>query len=223
MVFHSSDSVLEIMAATDIHVFLVEDDPELRALMELLLNASPGFSCLASVADAEHAIARIPDLEPDLVLMDIQLPGKSGIEAVQALRMKAYEGIILMLTVQEDDRSVFDSLCAGANGYLLKDTPPAQLLSLITEAAKGGAPMSPAIARKVIRSFQVPKVASTLSDREMEVLSLLCDGETYRSIAEKLFVSSNTIKAHIKNIYEKLHVHSRAEAVKKALKEGWVV
>ncbi len=218
----SGDNDLAGMNNNLIHVYLVEDDPELRSLMTLLLDGSPGFSCAKAVSHAETAIKEIPVFRPDLVLMDIHLPGQSGIEAVNTLRLHGYEGQILMLTVQEDDASVFDSLCAGASGYLLKDTPPAQLLEAIREASQGGAPMSPSIARKVIRSFQVPKVPSTLSTREMEVLSLLCNGENYRTIADKLFVSTNTVKAHIKKIYEKLHVHTRAEAVKKALKEGWI-
>lgn len=190
--------------------------------MTLLLNGSPGFNCLGSAADADTALQQIFSLQPDLVLMDIHLPGISGIEAVTSLREAGCSTPILMLTVQEDDQSVFDSLCAGATGYLLKDTPPAQLLQAIEEALQGGAPMSPAIARKVVRSFQVPKVPSTLSEREHEVLRWLCQGENYRQIADRLFISTNTVKAHIKHIYEKLHVHTRADAVRKALESGWV-
>jgi DNA-binding NarL/FixJ family response regulator len=206
----------------DIHIALVEDDPEIRQLLLVLLNGSPGLSCSLVFEDAESSLEEIISFQPDVVLMDIQLPGMSGIEAVKALTARRPELTILMLTVQMDDDSVFQSLCAGASGYLLKATPPAQLLAAIQEAKAGGSPMSPSIARRVIRSFHQPKVESPLSEREREVLRRLCDGETYRSIAEALFVSSNTVKAHIKNIYRKLHVHTRAEAVRRAIGDGLV-
>ena len=163
-------------------------------------------------------MADLPGYKPHIILMDIHLPGMSGIECTQKLSTKIPDTQILMLTIQDDDDSIFDSLCAGASGYLLKGTPPAQLIAALEEAHKGGAPMSPKIARKVVKSFRVSS-KSPLSDRETEVLKLLCKGENYRSIAEALFVSTNTIKAHIKNIYQKLHVNTRAEAVSKALKD----
>ncbi len=206
-----------------IHVAIVEDDPEIRQLLQLLIDASPGFSCKLVYPDAEAALAEIPTYPPDVVLMDIQLPGMSGVECVQKLKAVRPELDILMLTVQAEDHYIFDSLCAGATGYLLKETPPVQLLAAIEDAQKGGSPMSPAIARRVIASFhQVKTTESPLSDRETEVLQLLCNGADYRQSADQLFVSTNTIKAHIKNIYKKLHVHSRAEAVKKAIKEGLI-
>jgi DNA-binding NarL/FixJ family response regulator len=206
-----------------IHVAIVEDDQEIRQLLQLLIDASPGFSCKLVYPDAEAALAELPTYPPDVVLMDIQLPGMSGVACVRKLREVRPELDILMLTVQAEDNYIFDSLCAGATGYLLKETPPVQLLEAIREAKNGGSPMSPAIARRVIASFhRVKSTESPLSDRETEVLQLLCDGADYRQIAEKLFVSTNTVKAHIKNIYKKLHVHSRAEAVKKALKEGLI-
>ncbi len=206
----------------DIHIALVEDDPEIRQLLKVILDGSPGYRCSQVFEDAESAIDEIASFQPDVVLMDIQLPGMSGVEAVKKLTTRRPTLVILMLTVQMDDDSVFQSLCAGASGYLLKATPPAQLLAAISEAVDGGSPMSPAIARKVIRSFHLPKMESPLSERELEVLRRLCEGETYRTISEAIFVSTNTVKAHIKNIYSKLHVHSRAEAVRRAMRDGLV-
>jgi DNA-binding NarL/FixJ family response regulator len=150
--------------------------------------------------------------------MDIDLPGMSGISCVRRLKEKMPDLDIIMLTIKEDDESVFESLCAGASGYLIKETPPVELLAAIKEAREGGAPMSAHIARKIVKSFHKTR-NSPLSSRETEVLRMLCKGDNYKAIAEALFVSNNTIKAHIKNIYKKLHVHSRAEAVSKALKD----
>ncbi len=205
-----------------IHVAIVEDDAEIRQLLQLIIDGSPGFSCGLVCETAEDALEALPRYRPDLVLMDIHLPGMSGIAAVLRLREVMPELDILMLTVQEDDESVFDSLCAGANGYLLKETPPVELLAAIKEARAGGAPMSGRIARKVVGSFRRKKPGEALSERETEVLDLLCDGQNYRHISEALFISANTVKAHIKAIYKKLHVHNRAEAVKRAIREGWI-
>lgn len=201
---------------------LVEDDPEIRQLLQLILDGSPGFMCQWVYEDAETALKALPQDRPDVVLMDINLPGMSGIECVKKLKVAMPGQDIIMLTSQEDDDSVFNSLCAGASGYLVKETPPAQLLEAIQECKAGGSPMSSHIARRVIASFHRTPVESPLSDRETEVLGLLVEGANYKTIAEALFVSANTIKAHIKNIYKKLHVHSRAEAVSKAHREGLV-
>ncbi len=205
-----------------IYIAIVEDDPEIRQLLTLILNGSPGFSCSHSFPDAESALAGLAQDPPDVVLMDIQLPGMSGIECTQQLRELHPKLDIIMLTVQEENDDIFDSLCAGATGYLVKETPPAKLLAAIEEAQAGGSPMSPRIARRVIGSFHQSLVKSPLSARETEVLSLLCEGRNYRQIADQLFVSTNTIKAHIKHIYEKLHVHNRAEAVRKAMQDKLV-
>ncbi|MEM7658801.1 MAG: response regulator transcription factor [Bacteroidota bacterium] len=202
----------------DIHVAIVEDDPEIRQLLQIVIDGSPGFACFKTFEAAEEALEELPRYRPHLVLMDIHLPGMTGIECTKKLRNLIPDTDIVMLTIQEDDDSVFDSLCAGASGYLIKSTPPAQLIEALQEAHEGGAPMSPQIARKVVRSFR-PQSNTPLSERETEVLNLLCKGENYRTIAEALFVSTNTIKAHIKNIYQKLEVNSRAEAVSKALKD----
>ncbi|GAB4403768.1 MAG: response regulator transcription factor [Bacteroidia bacterium] len=210
------------MTLRDIHVAIVEDDPEIRQLLRILLDGSAGFACALAFATAEDALPEILYDRPDIVLMDIGLPGMSGVEAVGRLKAAWPDVVALMLTVQMDDDSVFRSLCAGASGYLLKQTPPTDLLIAIREAHTGGAPMSPGIARRVVRSFFQPQIPSPLSEREAEVLRMLCDGENYRSIAEALFISTNTVKAHIKHVYEKLHVHTRAEAVKKALRDGLI-
>ncbi|MCL4167024.1 UNVERIFIED_CONTAM: hypothetical protein GTU68_038340 [Idotea baltica] len=150
--------------------------------------------------------------------MDINLPGMSGIEGVKLLKEQKPDLDIIMLTVQVDDHSVFESICSGATGYMLKDTPPATLLNAIKEVTEGGAPMNTLIARKVLGSFK-RNGSSPLTDRETEVLRQLCDGQNYKVIAEALFVSGHTVRTHIKNIYKKLHVNSRAEAVKKALRD----
>lgn len=203
----------------DIHIALVEDDPEICQLMQFVLDKSEGFSCLLAFANAEMAIPEILEFQPDIVLMDIGLPGMSGIQAVEQLHQALPAMPILMLTVQIEDDVIFRSLYAGASGYLLKSIPPAQLLESIKEAVKGGAPMSREIAKKVVRSFHRPQNQIQLTQREGEVLRLLCEGETYKAIANHLFLSPHTVKVHIRNIYEKMHVHSRAEAVKKALRD----
>lgn len=203
---------------TDIDVALVEDDTELRQTFALIIDGTPGFSCKRSFGDCESALPALLAAPPDVLLMDIQLPGMSGVEGVAQLRKQLPELDILMLTVQVDADSVFDSLCAGANGYLVKDTPPARLLDAIREVREGGSPMSGQIARKVVASFH-RKVESPLSERETEILRRLCDGQSYSVIAEGLFISGHTVRTHIKNIYHKLHVNSRAQAVNKALKD----
>ncbi len=201
-----------------IKVGLVEDDHDIRQLMSFLINGSPGYVCEQAFESCEKAIEAFETNCPDIVLMDIDLPGMSGIEGVRVLKEKLPDLNIVMLTVHEDDEAVFDSLCAGAVGYLVKGLPPIQLLQAIKETFEGGAPMSSAIARKVILSFQ-PNLPSPLSDREKEVLQMLCGGENYKTIAERLYISTNTVKAHIKNIYTKLNVNTRAEVVSKAIRQ----
>ncbi len=200
-----------------IRVALVEDDPDIRHLMQLIIDGSPGFACRQVYDSCEVAIPALTGNPPDIVLMDIDLPEMSGIEGARRLKELLPTLNVVMLTVYEDNDSVFDSLCAGAVGYLVKGLPPVRLLDAIREAYEGGSPMSAAIARRVVRSFQ-PEQTNPLSERETEVLKMLCEGENYKTIAGALFVSTNTVKAHIKHIYEKLQVHTRAEAVGKALK-----
>ena len=204
-----------------IHVMIVEDDADIRQTLALIIDGTPGYSCEHTFDRCETALGEIIRFQPDVVLMDINLPGISGIEGVKQLRKELPDLDILMLTIREDDQSVFESLRAGATGYLVKNTPPVKLLSAIKEAHEGGAPMSIHIARKVLSSFRRSN-DTPLSERETEILRLLCEGQNYKVIAEKLFVSGHTVRSHIKNIYKKLHVNSRAEAVKKALKDKLV-
>ncbi len=202
-----------------IHVAIVEDDDEIRQTLALIINGTPGYHCKHTFIDCESANKELPNLYVNVVLMDIELPGISGIDGIKQLKPQMPNTDFIMLTIKQDDNSIFDSLCAGASGYLMKDTPPSELLRSITEVYKGGSPMSTNIARKVIQSFQVNTPPSPLSGRETEILQLLCKGMNYRSIADQLYLSAHTVKSHIKNIYKKLHVNSRAEAVSKAIKD----
>ena len=202
-----------------IHVAIVEDDQEISRTLCLIIDGTPGFVCKHTFESCEDAIQSLPDQFVDVVLMDIHLPGITGIEGIKKLKPLMPGADFIMLTIQQDDESVFESLCAGASGYLIKDISPTELLNSIKEVQSGGSPMSSAIARKVISSFY-KNAPSPLSDRETEILKLLCDGNNYRVIADLLFISSHTVRTHIKNIYEKLQVNSRAEAVKKAYKDG---
>lgn len=201
-----------------ISVAIIEDDARIRQLLQLIVDGSPGFSCTQDYDSCEQAIIALAERTPDILLLDIDLPGISGIEALPKLKTDMPSLTVVMLTVHEDDEAVFQALCAGADGYLIKGIPPDQLLVAIKEAYNGGAPMSSSIARKVVRHFHQDR-QHQLSKREVEVLKLLCNGENYRTIAEQLFISSNTVKAHIKKIYHKLHVNNRAEAVAKAIQK----
>jgi len=201
-----------------IHVAIVEDDHDIRRTLALIIDGTPGFSCQFDYMDCESAIPEILKYKPDVILMDINLPGMTGIEGVKKLKEKMPNLDIIMLTIQVDDHSIFESICAGATGYMIKSTPPVNLLQAIQEVHAGGAPMSANIARKVLGSFRRSS-HSPLSDRETEILRHLCEGQNYKGIAEKLFVSGHTVRSHIKNIYKKLHVNSRAEAVKKAIRD----
>ena len=211
------------MATDIITVGIVEDDPTIRQQLALLINASDDIGCVAVHPDAESAASELLENTPEVVLLDIGLPGMSGIDLLKKIKEQLPGTDFIMLTVSEEDENVFNSICHGATGYLLKETPSAKILDAIREVKRGGSPMSAGIARKVIQSFHQPeKEDALLSDRELEVLEMLCNGDNYRSIAEKLFVTGHTIRAHIKNIYKKMHVHSRAEAVKEAIRKGLV-
>ena len=205
------------MQTRNIHIAIVEDDDEIRQTMRLIIDGTPGFFCKQSFPDGESALSTLCEVDVDFVLMDINLPGKSGIEVTRILKSKQPELDIIMLTVQSDDDSIFESLCAGASGYLLKDTSPADLLVHIREVHEGGAPMSGQIARRIINSFRI--IENPLSTRETEILKMLSKGMNYKEIAEEIFLSPHTIKTHIKNIYSKLHVNNRAEAIYKAIKQ----
>jgi DNA-binding NarL/FixJ family response regulator len=200
-----------------ISVALIEDDGEIRDSLSILISGTPGYSCDQKYESVESALASIFKHSPDVILMDIELGGMSGIEGVRQIKQKLPEIDIIMLTVHEDDESVFESLCAAASGYLPKNTPPSRLLEAINEVHDGGSPMGRNIARMVVSSFKAQS-ASPLSEREHEVLTRLCAGDSYKEIAEKLFVTEETIRSHIKNIYRKLEVHSKSEAVAKAMR-----
>ncbi len=207
-----------------IRVLIVDDDGEIRKGLNWVIDHAPGFVCVGSHARFEDALTTIEDDAPDVVLMDIGMPEKSGIECVEILKEQYPDIRCLMLTVHSDDEKIFQSLRVGAVGYLLKKTPSELLLEAIREAYAGGVPMSTEVARKVLGYFQQQKsdkLSSSLSKRETEVLQALIDGYTYKAIADRLFVSTNTVSFHLRNIYAKLHVRSRAEAVAKAVKGGF--
>lgn len=203
-------------SSASIRVAVVEDDPGIRDGLAALLAGADGFACVGVHESVEAALAGF-DGAADVVLMDIQLPGMSGTEGVRHLRARHPTVAVVMLTVFEDAERVFEALKAGATGYLLKRTPPAELLAALADVHAGGAPMSGAVARKVVESFrQSPAVPDAgLSAREGEVLDLLARGYRYREIAGELFISPETVRSHVRRIYEKLHVRSRTEAVLK--------
>ena len=203
-------------------ISIVEDDPEIRINLALMINTSQDFICQYTFQNAEEMLSNLDVANPELVLMDIQLPGISGIEAVKRIKTRKPEVEALMLTVYQDDKLVFDSLCAGACGYLMKSTPPNEIIKSMREALNGGAPMSTQIARMVVGSFQKKK-DSGLTIREQEVLGQLCQGKSYKNIGDSLFISQDTVRSHIKSIYKKLEVNSKSEAVVKAFRERLVV
>ena len=205
------------MLEDKIHIAIVEDDPEIRQTLQLIVDGSSGFVCKHVFPDGESAIENIADLPIDVVLMDIDLPGISGIDTTRILKKEFPKIDFIMLTVQTDDDSIFESLCVGASGYLLKDTNPADLLVHIKEVYDGGSPMSSQVARRIINSFRI--IDNPLSERETEVLKMLSKGLNYKEIADEIFLSPHTVKTHIKNIYSKLHVNNRAEAIYKAIKQ----
>src|ERR1043166_8272016 len=204
-----------------IAVSIVEDDAKVRASLAKLIDAAAGFRCLSHHGDAETALRELPKINPQVVLMDINLPGLSGVECARRLKPLLNQTQIIMLTVYQNTEHIFNALAAGATGYLLKQTPPAELLSAIRDVYAGGSPMSSHIARKIVQSFQRPLPATrdtdNLSPRESEVLDLLAKGYLYKEIADKMGLSYATVHTHIRHIYEKLHVRSRTEAVARHL------
>lgn len=204
-----------------IKVSIVEDNDQIREGLSVLINGTTGFQCVATYPTAENALKYLPAHRPDIVLMDIHLPGMSGIECVRELKRLQPDLQIMMLTIYEDDDNVFKSIVAGATGYVLKKTPPSELMDAISDLHHGGSPMSDRIARKVVQAFQQMKKSSTetenLTQRESEILSYVARGYQDKEIAEKLFLSSETVRTHLRNIYKKLHVRSRTEATLKYL------
>jgi DNA-binding NarL/FixJ family response regulator len=202
-----------------INVSIVEDDPSIRQILTEWINRAEGFRCHSVHDSTESALARLPEEKPRLVLVDINLPGQTGIECVRRLKPTMPDTQFVMLTVYEDTAHIFDALKAGASGYLLKRTPREELIAALKQVQEGGSPMTSYIARKVVQSFYQSPAARNetegLSPREREVLELLARGYFYKEITEALSISMSTVNTHVRRIYEKLHVHSRAQAVAK--------
>jgi len=205
-----------------ITVSIVEDNDQLRGTLARVINRAEGFRCLSQYPDAEAAVEALPRDRPDVVLMDINLPGMNGVECVRRLKQLAPDSLVIMLTVYEDTENIFNALAAGASGYLLKRTPRAEVLDAIREVHRGGSPMTTHIARKVVQSFQQTGASSqpteSLSPREQEVLDCLSKGFLYKEIADKLGIGYETVHTYIRRIYEKLQVRTRTEAVAKFLR-----
>ena len=210
-----------LVSSSSIRVALVEDSKVEREAISYLIRATPGFVCVGAFVSGEEALAKIPDLGADVILMDIHLPGISGIDCIRQLKERLPSVHIMMLTVFEDHERIFKSLTAGASGYLVKKTPPAKLLEAIQELYNGGAPMSGQIARQVVAFFQKPTpepvALGMLSPREQEIVQGLAQGFLYKEIADQLGISNGTVRTHIARIYEKLHVRSRHQVALKVL------
>jgi DNA-binding NarL/FixJ family response regulator len=209
-----------------IRVAIIEDQREFREGLAFLIDGSEGYRCTQGFGSMEEALASLGRDVPDVALVDIGLPGISGIEGIRLLNER-YPGLpVLMLTVYNDDERIFEAMCAGACGYLLKKTPKARILECIQEVLQGGAPMSPEVARRVVdlfRQFHPPRGAThQLTPQELRLLTLLGEGHQYKTAAGELGISVNTASSHMRHIYEKLQVHSKSEAVAKALREGLI-
>lgn len=198
-----------------INISIVEDVQEIRDGLRFMVNQTPGFRCVSAYDNAEDALVGLPQDDPHIVIMDIGLPHGSGVECMRKLKEQRCTMQFVIFTVYEDSDQVFEALAAGANGYLLKNTPPDKIIAALRELYEGGSPMSLSIARKVVASFHEPAARNELSVREMEVLTLLAKGFLYKEIAAELYISTGTVRQHIHNIYEKLHVQNRTEALNK--------
>jgi DNA-binding NarL/FixJ family response regulator len=207
-----------------LRIAIVEDRDDIRLSLSAIIDQATGYSCVAAWSTMESALREIERPLPDVVLVDLNLPGMDGIEGIRRLRERFPRLVLLVLTVFGDDRKIFDALCAGATGYLLKNTPRRRLLESLREASDGGSPMSPQIARRVIELFRDvrPKAQAEcdLTPHELRVVKLLADGHNYRSAAEVLGTSYSTVNYHLQQIYRKLQVHGKSEAVAKALRQG---
>ena len=205
---------------------VVEDDDLVREGLRVLIDESPGFSCVGAWPSVEEALNGLAERRPDVLLMDIALPGLSGAEGVKLVRERHPTVEVLMLTVLAERARIFESICNGACGYLLKGTAPTRLLEALREAKAGGAPMSPEIARKVVELFRRTKAPpaedARLTPQETKLLALLAEGHSYEAAASRLVVSVNTVRNYIRSVYDKLHVHSKSEAVSKALRLGLI-
>lgn len=212
-----------------IRVAIVEDDRDTREGLQELIDGAPGFRCTGAYRSVEDLLERLErpgDLPVDVLLLDVHLPGRSGSEGVRSIREAMPRVEVLMLTVYAEEGKVFEAICNGASGYLLKKTRPARLLDAIRETHAGGSPMSPEVARKVVMLFRrispPPQARHELTAQERRLLSLLAEGYSYEGAGEALRISVNTVRNYIRSIYEKLHVHSKSEAVSKALRQGLV-
>ena len=208
----------------EIRIAIFEDNKTLRESLRQLVDSEPDFLCTGVFADANKLVRNIQLSTPDVVMMDINMPGISGIEAVQQIRAQFPQIRILMQTVFEENDKIFAAICAGASGYMLKKTPPLKMIEAVRETFLGGAPMTASVAGKVLEMFRAQQPAAKaeyidLSEREKEILALLVKGNSYKSIASTCFISIDTVSTHVRHIYEKLHVHSKSEAVAKALQQ----
>jgi DNA-binding NarL/FixJ family response regulator len=209
-----------------IRITVIEDERDLREGLRSLINFTPNFKCVGDFRSMEDALRQIYLSQPDLVLTDIGLPKMNGIEGTRLLREKFPDLSIIVLTIHDEDDKIFQALCAGANGYLLKNTPPDTIINAINEVISGGSPMSPNVARRVVnlfRQFAPPEKSDVyLTDQEKKILKMLTDGHHYKTAAHDLGISVSTVSFHIHNIYDKLQVHSKSEAVAKAMRESLV-
>jgi len=204
-------------------VIIFDDSKDRRDSLRYLLEMYDDMECAGLFEDCKRVLENVEETKPDVVLMDIEMPGVNGIDGVKKIKQKYPNVLVLMQTVYEDDDNLFESIKAGASGYLLKKSDPEKIIGAIREVLQGGAPLSPNMALKVLKYFQAAPVSSNqyaLTEREKNVLGLLVDGLSYKMIADKEHISFHTVNAHVRKIYEKLHVHSLAEAVSKALKEN---
>jgi DNA-binding NarL/FixJ family response regulator len=215
------------MNSSAIRIVVYEDNPDLRESLSVLLRGSMGFELVGTFVNCERVADQVLELRPDVVLMDIDMPVVNGLKGLKTIKKVAPQVNVLMFTVFEDNENIFEAICSGAVGYLLKRTPPAKLLESINDAYHGGAPMTSSVARKVLQMLPpqqrtADNVSYKLTERETEILNLLVKGNSYKMIADKCGISIDTVRTHIKKIYDKLHVHSQTEAVAKAINESIV-
>lgn len=209
-----------------IKLLIYEDNPQLREGLTMLIDGSEGFQVLGAFKNCSNVAYEVDAYKPDVILMDIDMPGVNGLEGLKIIRQQNQQVSVLMLTVFDDNKNIFEALLNGANGYILKKTPPVKLLEYIQEASTGGAPMTASVATQVLKMFsQISLPADNdyhLSEREKQVLQLLVKGYSYKMIAAEMFIAMDTVRSHIKKIYEKLHVNSKSEAVAKAFRDKLV-
>ncbi|KAA5533455.1 response regulator transcription factor [Taibaiella lutea] len=208
-------------ASSDIRIVIIEDDETIRESYAYLINETDGYSVVNTYSSAENALKSIKVDDPHIILLDVELPGISGLEAIPKIKAQVEDIYIIMLTVYDHQQTVFDALGKGAAGYLTKSTPPAKIIEALGEVMEGGGPMSANIARMVVHSFQRSQ-ESPLTRRETEILEQVADGKTRSRIASEMFIDLETVKSHLKNIYSKLDVHSRADAIKTARQNKYI-